>query len=228
MNWKCKQTSADSSVSPVTLVLNKYINCEIYKHFFPNTKYYLICNGFWGAILFVEKVFVYWRPWWQSASYLLVIGSSRTYGPKYFLGWHQWRICVDIIREATSHTNMTQTFLLLDTLHYKWNDYEIDTTRHNWQDYYPPTPLTSKSEDTSVSPQTLRISVFIEWNSCEHQYINNQITDELFEHLYICIVQLKKYECILIDNKCYKCLQTIFVQQFCLRKLKLHMSIISQ
>ena len=48
MNWKVKQASADSSVSPVTFVLNIYKQINIFKGFFLNWNIPQTCKVLWG------------------------------------------------------------------------------------------------------------------------------------------------------------------------------------
>ena len=81
---KCKQTSAESSISSVPFVLNIYKKWNIWKLFFRTRNFSWTYKELWSVIIFVDEVFGCSRRYWRSVSYLPVIGSSSTYGPKYF------------------------------------------------------------------------------------------------------------------------------------------------
>ena len=84
MAWK-SLTNIGRFVDKFSPIRFKYIKNEIYKTIFFRTRNFtLTCTELWSVIIFVENVLGCCRRYWRSASYMPVIGSSNTCGPKYF------------------------------------------------------------------------------------------------------------------------------------------------
>ena len=101
---KCKQTSADSSISLVPFVLNIYKKWNIWKLFSEHEILRELVKNCELLLYLFLKVFGCCRRYWRSVSYLPVIGSSSTCLPKYFLGQHRWGLFVDIRQQKQHNT----------------------------------------------------------------------------------------------------------------------------
>ena len=153
---KCKQTSADLSVSSSTFVLNIYKQVNIQNFFFSNPNITELLKSCVVLFYSLKTCSFYHTRWHQSAFYLLVIGSSSssstsssrnsssrstsssnsssssssTYGYPNISKYGIPGACVLILLDTRSNmTHKYGTNFFIVRLHYKWEDWNWYNSR---------------------------------------------------------------------------------------------------